>query len=234
MREFSSTNDEAVFDRRVDGELPADDRRALLESLDSRSDGWRRCAIAFLDAQSWGNEFRQLVRESDLSKKAVASPAVEIATNRSAMRRAVTWVAIAASLLTAFSLGVMRRNSENMMAKAPADSQKTEQIAVATPSLDSPEAENDSDPDALTFWVLDDAGQARSIRVPLMDAVALDRELGVEFQPGIPANVRSRLQDRGYHVQSKRRYAPLWLENGQRMVFPVEDTKIVPVSQNVY
>jgi hypothetical protein len=50
----------------------------------------------------------------------------------------------------------------------------------------------------------------------------------------MPANVRSSLQDGGYDVQSRQRYAPIWLENGQRLVVPVEDTKIVPVSQNVY
>jgi hypothetical protein len=46
--------------------------------------------------------------------------------------------------------------------------------------------------------------------------------------------VRAQLQDRGYDVQSKRRYAPFWLENGRQMIVPVEDTKIVPVYQNVY
>jgi hypothetical protein len=89
-------------------------------------------------------------------------------------------------------------------------------------------------PNVITLWAQDEAGRPRSIRVPLLDAGALDRELGVEFQPGMPAHVRNRLQDDGYQVHSKRRYAPLWLENGQRMVLPVEDTKIVPVSENVY
>jgi len=62
----------------------------------------------------------------------------------------------------------------------------------------------------------------------------LDRELGVSFQSAIPSGIRERLQHRGYDVQSKRRYAPLWLENGQPMIVPVEDTKIVPVGHNVY
>ncbi len=51
-------NDDILLDRLVDGELPADERRALLQSLDSRPDGWRRCALAFLEAQSWRSELR--------------------------------------------------------------------------------------------------------------------------------------------------------------------------------
>src|SRR5262245_7197050 len=45
-------NDDVLFDRLVDGELSADERRHFLTSLDDRPDGWRRCAIAFLEAQS--------------------------------------------------------------------------------------------------------------------------------------------------------------------------------------
>jgi hypothetical protein len=50
----------------------------------------------------------------------------------------------------------------------------------------------------------------------------------------MPEAVRDQLNERGYQVQSKRRYAPLWLENGRPLVLPVEDTKIIPVSNRVY
>jgi hypothetical protein len=62
----------------------------------------------------------------------------------------------------------------------------------------------------------------------------MDRHLGLQFQPGLPADVRSQLEQGGYQVESKRRYAPLVLDNGQSLVVPVEDTKIVPVSNRVY
>ena len=54
------------------------------------------------------------------------------------------------------------------------------------------------------------------------------------FQTGVPDDVRNQLKDQGYAVQSKRQYAPMWLDNGRPMVVPVEDTKIVPVSNKVY
>jgi len=67
------------------------------------------------------------------------------------------------------------------------------------------------------------------VQVPLVDAGTLDQQLGMKFQSALPDDVRDQLQNRGYNVQSKRQYAPLWLENGRPMIVPVEDTKIVPV-----
>ena len=66
------------------------------------------------------------------------------------------------------------------------------------------------------------------------DAAAVDRRLGLEFQSGLPPEIRQQLQERGYQVESKRRYAPFLLDNGRPLVVPVEDTKIVPVSNRVY
>jgi hypothetical protein len=88
--------------------------------------------------------------------------------------------------------------------------------------------------DALTLWARDASGQVRPLRVPLVDAAALDRRLGLEFQSGLPPEIRQQLQERGYQVESKRRYAPFLLDNGRPLVVPVEDTKIVPVSNRVY
>lgn len=44
------------LDLLVDGELTEKQRRELLTRLDEQPDGWRRCALAFLEAQSWQAE----------------------------------------------------------------------------------------------------------------------------------------------------------------------------------
>ena len=55
-------------DRRIDlladGELSDEARCGLLARLDRESDGWRRCALAFLEAQAWRGETRSMVRET--------------------------------------------------------------------------------------------------------------------------------------------------------------------------
>jgi hypothetical protein len=232
MAEELTQHDDIQFDRLVDGELSSTERRALLESLDQRPGGWRRCALAFLEAQSWGQEFRQLAGPSERALHSVeVVPSAQIARNpngrRVAMWAGARWLALAASLLLAFTLGTMRRDRAVPIAVGPP--QTNGQIATLTQPPAGAGRQSKVD-DALTFWVRDDKGQARPLRVPLVDARTLDDQLGMQFQPGIPADVRDRLQNGGFNVQSQRRYAPLWLENGRPMILPVEDTRIVPVS----
>lgn len=67
MNDFEQSRepvDSALLDRLVDGELPEQQRRNLLSSLDRRPEGWRQCALAFLEAQSWSESLSQATRES--------------------------------------------------------------------------------------------------------------------------------------------------------------------------
>ncbi|MDA7978157.1 MAG: hypothetical protein MPJ50_05230 [Pirellulales bacterium] len=47
---------ERLIDRLVDNEVPQPLRRSLLVELDRRPQGWRRCALAFLEAQAWQSD----------------------------------------------------------------------------------------------------------------------------------------------------------------------------------
>lgn len=72
-------------DRLVDGELPEDARREFLSRLDSMTDGWRRLALTFLEAQAWRQSLGELLaprqdaresfrREQEEQQEEVASP----------------------------------------------------------------------------------------------------------------------------------------------------------------
>ena len=50
--------DDRQIDRLVDGELAESEVRELLSRLDGDPHGWRRCAVAFLEAQAWRRELR--------------------------------------------------------------------------------------------------------------------------------------------------------------------------------
>src|SRR5688572_17851334 len=71
--------DDALFDRLVDGELSNDERRNLLQRLERAPEGWRRCALAFLEAQEWGRELRgvahtaETLPQFDLASRAVGA-----------------------------------------------------------------------------------------------------------------------------------------------------------------
>lgn len=230
------SHDDILFDRLVDGELTLTERRDLVRSLDTRPDGWRKCALAFLESQSWQNDVRAMTAtpaSSIVHSDAEKSAAPILPEKRISMRTAAQWFAVAASLLIAFRMGNLQHGStSNPVANValPASSQMASMHSL--PQAAAPVAAKPGD--ALNLWVRDDSGQVRRVRVPLVDASALDPALGLQFQTGVPDDVRNRLQNQGLTVQSKRRFAPMWLDNGRPMIVPVEDTKIVPVSNRAY
>jgi hypothetical protein len=89
-----------LIDRLVDGELPDAERRALLLRLEHEPDGWRRCALAFLEAQSWREAFAPLAA----APRPVSVGAVPARKPR-AWRSVARWTGLAASLATAYALG---------------------------------------------------------------------------------------------------------------------------------
>ena len=229
---MTHSDDNLVFDRLADGELSASERQELLSSLDSRTDGWRRCALALLEAQTWRSEFKSFVTEKvPPSVVRVAETAPTSLPARPLGATSDKWLALAASALVAFGLGWSMRSPQ--AATVP-----KEQLAT-TDSVQKHQAMNSHDGDsrdAVTLLVKDDSGQHQRLRLPLVDAEGLDQQI-TELSPAIPAELRAGLQDRGYDLQSRRRFAPLFFEQDKQlvpMVVPVNDTYIVPVNRPVY
>jgi hypothetical protein len=101
MNTFSRDDRDRLIDRLVDGALPESDRQILLARLDADADGWRRCALAFLEAQAWREALGPVAR----------SAAAEELPPKMA-RRGFQWVArlaVAAGVLGAFALGWLTR-----------------------------------------------------------------------------------------------------------------------------
>ena len=94
-------DDDVLLDRLVDGELSDEEYRQAVASLDERPDGWRRCALAFLEAQALRRELGELAACSQQRQPGTAIPPA------TARCRLSMWpaAAVAASLL-AFALGV--------------------------------------------------------------------------------------------------------------------------------
>ncbi|HEY4234183.1 MAG TPA: hypothetical protein VGM76_12200 [Lacipirellulaceae bacterium] len=229
MYDESSTPDDVLFDRLVDGELSAAERRELLGSLDGRPTGWRRCALAFLEAQTWQDEFGRLVREKAAPEEVAAEKINWRSTERLfAGRPITTWFALAASVMLAFTLGLALRDfslPHPFASPNPFNNQSGSGPTFA--GVGNPA-------DALTFWAPDKAGKPQPLQVPLVDAAAMDRQMGLRFQSSVPAAVRAQLERNGYQVETRRRYAPLFLSDGRRLMVPVEDIQIVPVGTGVY
>jgi hypothetical protein len=246
-------NDDLLFDRLVDGELSPDERRRLIASLDDRADGWRRCALAFLEAQTWRGAMRQIAADPapittaaapsaarPITTAAVAVPSPATARRRSA--RAGTWAAIAAALLAAFGLGWQARRPgappeaqlavaeprTPQLAGGPADG-----VAADRAPLDRAPAPRD---DAITLVVRSRDGAPQRVEVPLVDGSRLGEQFAASPQ-WADAVVRDQFEKQGLDLQARRRYAPLFFEQQDRivpMIVPVDDATIVPVSRPIY
>jgi hypothetical protein len=89
------------IDRLVDGELDPVSRRDLLLRLDASPDGWRRCALAFLEAREFAEVARAWTREH-------AAPAVSRVEPRRRPSAAI-WAMAASVLGLAFLSGFAAR-----------------------------------------------------------------------------------------------------------------------------
>ena len=93
--------DDRRLDLLVDGELSEEDRGALLRLLDREPGGWRRCALAFLEAQAWKRELPAL-----LDSSGEAPDRLQPRRRWWWSRHAGTLLAMAATFLVALTLGM--------------------------------------------------------------------------------------------------------------------------------
>ncbi|HEX6962297.1 MAG TPA: hypothetical protein VF175_10550 [Lacipirellula sp.] len=238
-------NDDMLIDKLVDGELMPEERRQLLVQLEAAPDGWRRCALAFVESQAWQSGLRVFAastihNESDPDTMAVRTlKSGETRRSDKSPRSAARRLALAAGLLLAFGLGrqfgVGERSQLNQ-------AQIAESAAppAAPDDRESPKATDQPlwgfGNDAVTLVVNDYRGAPHRVRVPLLEA----RELGAEFA-AVPTwtspELLQRLDQQGLGLAARRRYAPLYFEQqDQRIPFvvPVDDAVVMPVSRSVY
>jgi hypothetical protein len=243
MSDTGMNNDEVLFDRLVDGELSQRERQELLTSLDGRPDGWRRCALALLEAQTWRHEFGAFVHATPgstlLTSNNEAPPVAERVRTTAPSPHAVRperWFTLAASLLLAFGVGWSFRGSQQSQSSVisvPNEIAETG-ASIKLPQVDGPQLAQQNSRDAVTLLVRDVDGHNRRLQLPLVEVASGKSVDGANL---LPAGVREGLQNRGLDLRHKRRYAPLYFEQGGQvvpMVVPVEDTYVVPVKREVF
>ncbi|MEM9353168.1 MAG: hypothetical protein AAGA92_09150 [Planctomycetota bacterium] len=228
--------DQRALDALIDDELPQQQRDALLHRLEEHPGGWRRCALAFLEDQAVGGGVRAMLTGDRSARLA------EPATRHRSGRTSGLWLAAAASLLAAFAAGRLAAPSSEpgpslaaarggAVAPAAAD----EALAANARAENSPDtAEHPADGDIVTLLVRDAEGVDQRVRVPLVDAGS--EPVPWQESRGL-TGLRGRLIDEGFELRRRRRIAPLFFEEEDRLVpmaVPVEDTFIVPVSRPVY
>jgi len=196
------------IDRLVDGELSDDERRALLAKLDADPDsgGWRRCALAFLEAQAWREAF------TPVAAVALPVPAPVVAVRRSPRLAMIkTPAALAASVLLAFSVGWLSRG----------DAGAGPRVARVAPAPVPAPVLSDMPSQSILTSAVATAETSAPIPTPIP-------------QSPLPNPIVSRLESRGYQVDRRERVVAVETQDGRRMAVPVAEVRVRYVGDRTY
>lgn len=231
------------FDKLVDGELNEEDRRRLLAGLDNEPDGWRRCALAFLESQCWKQAFGESA-DVPSQKQAKQIPVTPIAIAKNAAAKKSTWLshagmvtAVAASFIAAMWIGsaanqawrgrmgeTARTNSNRETNDLIAQFKKNPPIQSQT----TPEPKTDAaEPwQVVTVSPTGDKHGERPINVPARVRDRLDDQWAANTPSAIPDDVMQSLNRTGHQVEQRRELVPVSLQDGRQMVVPVDQVNV--------
>ncbi|HUT92829.1 MAG TPA: hypothetical protein VMY37_25270 [Thermoguttaceae bacterium] len=235
--------DDERFDLLADGELPEPERRRLLSGLDHVPGGWRRCALAFLEAQSWKEEMQSIRPEST----AQARGARPIRRTGFPGGFFGTLVAMAASFILALGLGVAFQDigrpgpelgpSRIEIAGGPQQPEASASKAVEPqipPGPSAPPAAPDHAWQLVSVPVGTGPDGTQSIQVPAREGDRVDEQWMDRFAPTIPAELAEALKQQGRELRWSRQLVPFPLEDGQQLVVPLEQVELHYVGNPVY
>jgi hypothetical protein len=227
--------DAKLLDKLVDGELDADARRELLSALDETSGGWRRCALAFLEAQAWRSELRVVVGKSGSPESQNAKVACIRRSPFWQIRRAAV---LAAALTMAFVTGWLLgprghgRRDDNVPVVAAGIRPSDESDGVPPDDeRPGPEVLGTLAPAPVRLagvlaLQVDDQGKPREIRIPVLEGPGVDTRWLLQQPPAIRASVVQALERRGHKVEAHRQLLTVDLKDGRKLVLPVDEVDV--------
>jgi hypothetical protein len=239
------------IDRIVDGDLTAAELRAIVARLDSEPAGWKRCAVAFLEAQCW----REAMRDCDESTRLGAEgPRRNLALGAAPPRRARRpWLrhAAAAGLITAsFGLGwlghamrpaatthgayvtapgpTLARN-ENAFLRAsdhtPGIDPDVGSLPDSRPRIDNQPRRNPT-PVIATVARLNFGPAGSRAEVPILAGPGINEEWLKRQPPPVSEHGQVVFQRHGYQVDQRRQLITTVTADGRRIAIPINQVLI--------
>jgi hypothetical protein len=212
---------DAFLDRLADGELSPAELRAAVQVLERVPDGWKRCALAFLEAQAWRESFRPMPVPDAAVVVAMTTSGAAI----SSRRQASPWrMATAAGLAgIAFLLG-WGLHADRSMKPGPAF--VPEQVALKLPTeAGSVETKELSGPETVSPVM----SPVRSEDAPAPPAPTVP-ELPERWASARPMPLtehqQALLEQQGYQVDRRRRLVSARLRDGRRVAVPVDQVQV--------
>ncbi|MCX7428138.1 MAG: hypothetical protein NTW96_21220 [Planctomycetia bacterium] len=246
-------DDERLFDLLVDDELEEARRRELLTGLDHRPGGWRRCALAFLEAQSWKRELGTLARKP-LSRTPESTPAADETVGRvkgdQRRRRSPGWITtglgMAASFLLAVGLTMLSRDLRRPAAPGLAPSGQLAGMTgseFGSPGILTPRSPlggsrrapgQRGNVQVVGMAALDPDGVSRTARLPAVSQDRLDEDWLRNAPSAIPDGVAQAFEHAGHDVSRSRQLLPMRMKDGRQLMVPVDQLDIHYVDNPTY
>jgi hypothetical protein len=226
---------ERVLDRLVDGELLPGERRELLAALDDEPGGWRRCALVFLESQTWRRQLSRAAAEPILAQRAGA-------VSKSRTKKRALWgggfLALAASLAVAFllgtrfsasgagtgAMGIDGRNAAGAYAEQLPKAAPPDAVPPPTPLAHAAEPKTVPNQQApwqtVTLTRVGGSGKPIELRVDPAGAAGAPpaRERSTLF-----GRVSRAFEREGWQVDRRQGVVPIDLSDGRQLVVPIEE-----------
>ena len=248
LEEINPINNQFI-DRIVDGALTPVELRAAIGRLDHEPDGWKRCAVAFLEAHSWRDSFRTL-EEPATTLRASRSLSLPSAARARARSRWIHGPIAAAILAGSFAVGWMghaaRPWSGGERTSIDRRDVNLDPLATGPESGASNDANMDlSQPIQLAAWRpsenravptanenvrsvgrLQIGTQSEGAEVPILAGPGINEQWLRNQPPPLTAYREIALQQQGYQVDQHRQFITTTLADGRRVTVPIDQVQI--------
>ncbi|WP_435005833.1 hypothetical protein P12x_003597 [Tundrisphaera lichenicola] len=221
--------DDSSIDRLVGGELADQERRELLLRLENDPEGWRRCALAFLEDQAWRSAISGMSVPVSSADPAPSSPP-RVRVNRSRLQR----LSIAATVLVAtFAAGLALGGAS----RSGAGSESVPAVALVPEEKSKPVPPPASEPIREVGWINlvdQNSGESPPRKVPILSGPGLDDQWLSNQPSPVPDYLRTQWERQGYQVEERRRLVSVVLEDGRHVSIPVDEVALQYVGQETF
>jgi hypothetical protein len=244
--------DQEELERLADGELSGAAYRDLLTRMDDafsrgNAEPWRRCALALLEAQALKRELGTIALEAPRRETAGVAPARSRGLRMTRMALACAASFAAAFILAAVIKGVWMQptTASREIVNASYDSAPVDAPMEKASAPDpAPTVVRDGaheQPPAweaagnLTLAVNADQGSGEQrIEVPLYYVADGEMPAAWASDSAAPPALLEALENAGLRVTRRRQLWPLTLDDGRKVIIPVEQLVVAPASADSF
>ncbi len=233
--------DDALIDRMVDGGMTPGELRAAALRLDRDAGGWKRCALAFVEAQVLNESLRALDQADRHHPHAKALPLISAAPKPD-RHRWLRSAAAAAIVVSSFAMGWIVRETwptsrardslalDTEARRLSSQSGRPQAESTATPG-DAPDQDSafqPAEPDATVRAVatIRFGPENSPAEVPVFAGPGITEDWLVQQPPPVSEYRQVALARQGYQVDQQRSYFTAILADGRRVAVPVDHVRI--------